>query len=258
MFTKFITIAVLFGAPLLSAAAPAPGLFNPATVTIFRCPASASASASAVSSGAVVVPSATAAPVAGGGGTVVPGNVVSQAANLLTALRSIGDTVNGIASTLTGLETTVNGLLNTVAAVLNGVAGPVTNQVTSAQNQANSAASQLNTVASSIGALTSTLNNLGNNGASNTNGGDIFTAAQNFLNNLSSATTQVTNVVNAAAQGSGVDPDNLQDAIQSVLNQCIIVMPDLSSQCATAAQRQLIANLWNVLRPRMAACANGN
>ncbi|KAJ7164953.1 hypothetical protein C8R46DRAFT_1035608 [Mycena filopes] len=231
MFTKFITISVLFAAPLLSAAAPAPGLFNlGTTVTIFRCPASASASPSAV------------VPVAGGGGAlddVVP--AASQVTDVLTALRQLNSLLGGLPSTISGVTSTVNSLTNLLSGVTGALTG-FTGQINQVQNQVNGVGAQLTNIAGLLSALPTTTPNTGSNTA------DPFNGIQSALSGLTSIVPQL-NALTTAAQGAGsnIDMGTVQQALQAVTSQCIIVIPNLSNQFATSAEKKLINDAWKIL-----------
>ncbi|KAJ7757061.1 hypothetical protein B0H16DRAFT_1824953 [Mycena metata] len=255
MFTKFIPIAVLLGAPLLSAAAPAPFFGFGATVTVFQCPPSASASLASSSVAASASPSA--APATGGGGGGV--SVSDPAANLLSSLTSVNSLLNGLTSTL------LPNILNSVTGLLNTLTG-VTSQLNSLQSQIGTLTTQLGSVTSGLNGLTGILGSLGTGGVFGTagasgtvgtsgiNANDISTILQSFLTNLGSLTSQINNVA-SSAQGSGANLSALRQAYNDLTNACILQMPSLVTQPITSAERQLASSTWSTLQPKMQSCS---
>ncbi|KAJ7177892.1 hypothetical protein C8R46DRAFT_666263 [Mycena filopes] len=257
MFTKFITIAVLFAAPLLSAAAPAPapfwnlgGIGGAATVTIFRYPASASASPSAVISSAVVIPSP-AAPVAGGGGVAaVAVPPASQVTDVLTGLRNLSSLLGGLPSTISGVTNTVNTLTNLLSSVTGALTG-FTGQISQVQNQVNSLGPQLISVASQLAALSTATPSTGS-----TNG-DPTTAIQGLIATVTNIVAPLNSLTTAAQNaGSPIDMENVQQALQTLTSQCLVDIPNLSNQCATAAGKKLVNDALKVLQGQLTSCSD--
>jgi len=259
MFTKFIPVAVLISAPLLSNATPWHGFGGAVTVTatVIVCPTASSASAS-------ISPSAVPTNNVGGGAAGIPADVK--------------DFVNGLGQLgplLTTVTNLVSNLLNTVTS------GSITGQTSQPQTQVDNFVTQLGTVTNQLGNLNSELNNIANRAASATSGnhtnqlGNPNSKLNNVANRAASATTgdqisslgqgilcQLTDLINqinsliSAIQNSNANTNlnGLQTTLQNLFNQLSTLYPGLSTQCGSSAQSQALTLAWQTFQRLLNTC----
>lgn len=165
-------------------------------------------------------------------------------------MRLLGPAITDVTNVVPTLLNTLSSVTNLVGTLL-GSTTQALGSLTQAQNGISGLVSQVQSLTSAVGTVNGLLSGLSNGGGS-AGASQIYTLVQGLPAQITNLATTITPVITGA--NSNLSLTQLQSAVQSLLNACLIMAPGLSNQCPTQALSQLTTTAWATANQALNTC----